>query len=102
MLRKLMEMQSKTPLVVLIAKPNQDLIGIPLAESKGKEIGRSSLRDDREVKILREEKEMSPLEPLPGGEKVKGWDFFAELHILGGEEDEGKIEAPYIVQPFLH
>ncbi|KAH0453966.1 hypothetical protein IEQ34_018290 [Dendrobium chrysotoxum] len=32
-----MEMQSKTPLVVPIANPNQDLIGIPLVESKREE-----------------------------------------------------------------
>ncbi|KAH0461292.1 hypothetical protein IEQ34_008867 [Dendrobium chrysotoxum] len=34
-----MEMQSKTPLTIPIANPNQDLVGIPLAKSKGKEIG---------------------------------------------------------------
>ncbi|KAH0459762.1 hypothetical protein IEQ34_012576 [Dendrobium chrysotoxum] len=39
MVRKLMEMRPKTPPTVPIANPNQDLIGIPLAESKGKEIG---------------------------------------------------------------
>ncbi|KAL0913627.1 hypothetical protein M5K25_017105 [Dendrobium thyrsiflorum] len=38
MMRKLMEMQSKYPLAVLIANPNQILTGIPLAESKGKGI----------------------------------------------------------------
>ncbi|KAH0461164.1 hypothetical protein IEQ34_008739 [Dendrobium chrysotoxum] len=39
MLKKLIEMQSKTPPAVPIANPNHDLIGIPLAKSKGKEIG---------------------------------------------------------------
>ncbi|KAH0454581.1 hypothetical protein IEQ34_016505 [Dendrobium chrysotoxum] len=38
MIRKLMEMQSKTPLAVLIANSNQDLTGIPLVESKENEI----------------------------------------------------------------
>ncbi|KAH0457679.1 hypothetical protein IEQ34_012994 [Dendrobium chrysotoxum] len=33
-------MRSKIPPTIPIASPNQDLIGIPLAESKGKEIGR--------------------------------------------------------------
>ncbi|KAH0458652.1 hypothetical protein IEQ34_011466 [Dendrobium chrysotoxum] len=37
-MRKLMEMQSKTPQGVPIANLNQDLIGIPMAKSKGKEI----------------------------------------------------------------
>ncbi|KAH0455521.1 hypothetical protein IEQ34_015553 [Dendrobium chrysotoxum] len=41
MLRKLMEIQSETPLAVPIAKPNQDLTEIPLAKFKGKEIERS-------------------------------------------------------------
>ncbi|KAH0468957.1 hypothetical protein IEQ34_002189 [Dendrobium chrysotoxum] len=40
MMRKLMEMRSKTPPTVPIVNPNQNLIRIPLAESKGKEIGR--------------------------------------------------------------
>ncbi|KAH0437039.1 hypothetical protein IEQ34_026302 [Dendrobium chrysotoxum] len=40
MMRKLMEMRSKIPPTVPIANPNQDLIGIPLAESKRNEIGR--------------------------------------------------------------
>ncbi|KAH0465138.1 hypothetical protein IEQ34_005241 [Dendrobium chrysotoxum] len=39
MMRKLIEMQSKTPLTVPIANPNQDLIRIPLVESKGKKSG---------------------------------------------------------------
>ncbi|KAL0924919.1 hypothetical protein M5K25_005779 [Dendrobium thyrsiflorum] len=38
MLRRLFEMQTKTSLVVPMPNPNQDLIEIPLAESKGKEI----------------------------------------------------------------
>ncbi|KAH0451569.1 hypothetical protein IEQ34_018868 [Dendrobium chrysotoxum] len=38
MLRRLLEMQTKTSRVVPMANPNQDLIGIPLAESKRKEI----------------------------------------------------------------
>ncbi|KAL0913626.1 hypothetical protein M5K25_017104 [Dendrobium thyrsiflorum] len=41
MMRKLMEKQSKNPLAVLIANPNQVLTGIPLAESKGKGIGQN-------------------------------------------------------------
>ncbi|KAH0470131.1 hypothetical protein IEQ34_001689 [Dendrobium chrysotoxum] len=40
MMRKLMEMRSKIPPTVPIANPNQDLIGIPLAESKRNEIRR--------------------------------------------------------------
>ncbi|KAH0453436.1 hypothetical protein IEQ34_017760 [Dendrobium chrysotoxum] len=40
MMRKLMEMQSKTPSIIPIANPNQNLIRIPLAKSKGKEVGR--------------------------------------------------------------
>ncbi|KAH0465658.1 hypothetical protein IEQ34_005761 [Dendrobium chrysotoxum] len=39
MLRRILEMKTNTSLVVPMANPNQDLIGIPLAESKGKEIG---------------------------------------------------------------
>ncbi|KAL0928511.1 hypothetical protein M5K25_000395 [Dendrobium thyrsiflorum] len=39
MLRRLLEMQTKTSLVVPMANLNQDLTGIPLAESKGREIG---------------------------------------------------------------
>ncbi|KAH0466043.1 hypothetical protein IEQ34_006146 [Dendrobium chrysotoxum] len=39
MMRKLMEMRSKIPPTVLITNPNQNLIRIPLAKSKGKEIG---------------------------------------------------------------
>ncbi|KAL0914744.1 hypothetical protein M5K25_015120 [Dendrobium thyrsiflorum] len=38
MMRKLMEMQSKTPLAISIANHNQDLTEIPFVESKGKEI----------------------------------------------------------------
>ncbi|KAH0467521.1 hypothetical protein IEQ34_004759 [Dendrobium chrysotoxum] len=38
MMRKLMEMQSKTPLAVPITNPNQDLIEIPFVEFKRKEI----------------------------------------------------------------
>ncbi|KAH0458993.1 hypothetical protein IEQ34_011807 [Dendrobium chrysotoxum] len=38
MMRKLMEMQSKTLLAILIANPNKYLIEIPLAKSKEKEI----------------------------------------------------------------
>ncbi|KAI0497768.1 hypothetical protein KFK09_021003 [Dendrobium nobile] len=40
MMKKLMDMQSKIPPTVPIANLNQDLIGIPLAESKRKEIER--------------------------------------------------------------
>ncbi|KAL0916122.1 hypothetical protein M5K25_013606 [Dendrobium thyrsiflorum] len=38
MIRKLIEMKSKTPLMVLIANPNPELTRIPLAKSKRKEI----------------------------------------------------------------
>ncbi|KAH0455581.1 hypothetical protein IEQ34_015613 [Dendrobium chrysotoxum] len=38
MMRKLLEMQSKTPPTVPMANPNQELIRIPLVESKRKEI----------------------------------------------------------------
>ncbi|KAH0466339.1 hypothetical protein IEQ34_006442 [Dendrobium chrysotoxum] len=38
MTTKLIEMQSKTPLEVLMANPNHKLSEIPLAQSKGKEI----------------------------------------------------------------
>ncbi|KAL0917228.1 hypothetical protein M5K25_012277 [Dendrobium thyrsiflorum] len=40
MIKKLMEMQSKAPPAVPIANPQHDLTGVPLAESKGKEIER--------------------------------------------------------------
>ncbi|KAH0454516.1 hypothetical protein IEQ34_016440 [Dendrobium chrysotoxum] len=39
MMRKLLEIQSKTPPAVPMANPNQDLNRIPLAELKGKKIG---------------------------------------------------------------
>ncbi|KAH0459130.1 hypothetical protein IEQ34_011944 [Dendrobium chrysotoxum] len=45
-IRKLLDMQSKTPPAVLMANLNQDLTGIPLAESKGKEIGREEFNDE--------------------------------------------------------
>ncbi|PKU66750.1 hypothetical protein MA16_Dca014169 [Dendrobium catenatum] len=38
MLRRLLEMQTNTSLAFPMANPNQDLIGIHSAESKGKEI----------------------------------------------------------------
>ncbi|KAH0453936.1 hypothetical protein IEQ34_018260 [Dendrobium chrysotoxum] len=38
MMRKLIEIQSKTPPAVSSANPHHDLIEIPLAESKGKKI----------------------------------------------------------------
>ncbi|KAH0458464.1 hypothetical protein IEQ34_013779 [Dendrobium chrysotoxum] len=47
MMRKLMEIRSKSPLMVPIANPNQDLIGNPLAESQGKEIGREEFDKKR-------------------------------------------------------
>ncbi|KAL0905641.1 hypothetical protein M5K25_024077 [Dendrobium thyrsiflorum] len=53
MLRKLMEMQFETLPTVPIVKPNQDLTGILLDESKGKEIGRSSIREDREIMLFK-------------------------------------------------
>ncbi|PKU75715.1 hypothetical protein MA16_Dca015595 [Dendrobium catenatum] len=40
MARKHMEMLSKTPPTAPIANPNQDLIGILLAKSKGKKVER--------------------------------------------------------------
>ncbi|KAL0924362.1 hypothetical protein M5K25_005179 [Dendrobium thyrsiflorum] len=40
MMRKLVEMRFKIPPTAPIANPNQYLIGIPLTESKRKEIGR--------------------------------------------------------------
>ncbi|KAH0466830.1 hypothetical protein IEQ34_004068 [Dendrobium chrysotoxum] len=43
MMKKLMEIRSKTPPTIPITNPNQDLIRIPLVESKGKEIGREEL-----------------------------------------------------------
>ncbi|KAH0466897.1 hypothetical protein IEQ34_004135 [Dendrobium chrysotoxum] len=46
MMRKLMEIQFKTPLAVPIANPNQDLTGIPLAESKRKEIKREEFDEE--------------------------------------------------------
>ncbi|KAL0922733.1 hypothetical protein M5K25_006746 [Dendrobium thyrsiflorum] len=79
MLRKLMEMQFKTPLTGPIAKPNQDLTKIPLAESKGREIRRSSMREDQKVKILAEEEEISPLDQLPRRGKGKRVKFLGEL-----------------------
>ncbi|KAH0460244.1 hypothetical protein IEQ34_010907 [Dendrobium chrysotoxum] len=45
MMRKLMEIQSKTQLAILITNPNQDLTGIPLAESKGKVIEQEEFDD---------------------------------------------------------
>ncbi|KAL0914033.1 hypothetical protein M5K25_017531 [Dendrobium thyrsiflorum] len=44
-MRNLMEMRSKTPPMVPIANPNQDLIHTPLAESKAKEIGREEFNE---------------------------------------------------------
>ncbi|KAH0460331.1 hypothetical protein IEQ34_010994 [Dendrobium chrysotoxum] len=46
MIMKLLEMQSKTSLVVQMANSNQDLTKIPLAESKGKEIGRDEFNEE--------------------------------------------------------
>ncbi|KAL0923703.1 hypothetical protein M5K25_007770 [Dendrobium thyrsiflorum] len=46
MMRKLMEMQSKTPLAVSIVNLNQDLTEIPLAKSKGNEIGQKELDEE--------------------------------------------------------
>ncbi|KAH0470102.1 hypothetical protein IEQ34_001660 [Dendrobium chrysotoxum] len=46
MMRKHLEMQSKTPLVVPMANPNQDLTGIPLTESKRKEIGQEEFNEE--------------------------------------------------------
>ncbi|KAL0903410.1 hypothetical protein M5K25_027789 [Dendrobium thyrsiflorum] len=46
MMRMLIEMQSKTPPTVLIVNPNNDLIRIYLAESKGKEIRREEFEED--------------------------------------------------------
>ncbi|KAH0434366.1 hypothetical protein IEQ34_026840 [Dendrobium chrysotoxum] len=39
MIKKLMEMQSKAPTAAPIANPQHNLTGVPLTESKGKEIG---------------------------------------------------------------
>ncbi|KAH0464267.1 hypothetical protein IEQ34_007053 [Dendrobium chrysotoxum] len=46
MKRKLVEMQSKISPMVPIANHKQDLIEIPLAESKGKEIGREEFDEE--------------------------------------------------------
>ncbi|KAL0922121.1 hypothetical protein M5K25_006083 [Dendrobium thyrsiflorum] len=46
MIRKLVEIQSKTPPTVPITNPNQDLNGIPLAESKRKEIERKEFGEN--------------------------------------------------------
>ncbi|KAH0465382.1 hypothetical protein IEQ34_005485 [Dendrobium chrysotoxum] len=46
MMRKLVKMQSKNPLAVSIANPNQDLTEIPLAKSKGNEIGRKEFDEE--------------------------------------------------------
>ncbi|KAH0465216.1 hypothetical protein IEQ34_005319 [Dendrobium chrysotoxum] len=46
MMKKLIEMKSKTPLVVLMANPNHNLIEIPLAEFKGKEIGLEEFEEE--------------------------------------------------------
>ncbi|KAH0467550.1 hypothetical protein IEQ34_002657 [Dendrobium chrysotoxum] len=62
MLRQLMKMQSKTPPVVPITSPNQDLIEIFLAESKGKEIERK--RFDKESFV---HQEPPPRAPIKGG-----------------------------------
>ncbi|KAH0450591.1 hypothetical protein IEQ34_021283 [Dendrobium chrysotoxum] len=61
-LRKLMNMQSKTPPVVPITDPNQDLIGIPLAKSKGKEIGRKGFNEESFF-----HQEPPPRAPIKGG-----------------------------------
>ncbi|KAH0451642.1 hypothetical protein IEQ34_018941 [Dendrobium chrysotoxum] len=46
LMRKLMEMQSKTPLAIPITNPNQDLTRFPLAESKRKEIGQEEFDEE--------------------------------------------------------
>ncbi|KAH0461161.1 hypothetical protein IEQ34_008736 [Dendrobium chrysotoxum] len=45
MLRKLIEMQSKTPLTIPIANPHHDVTKIPLDESKEKEIGKEEFNE---------------------------------------------------------
>ncbi|KAH0457545.1 hypothetical protein IEQ34_012860 [Dendrobium chrysotoxum] len=59
MMRKLIEMRSKTPPTVPIAIPNQDLIGIPLVETKGKEIGREEF--DEESSLHQEPPPRAPI-----------------------------------------
>ncbi|KAH0457875.1 hypothetical protein IEQ34_013190 [Dendrobium chrysotoxum] len=62
MMRKLMEKRSKTPLTVPITNPNQDLTWIPLAKSKGKEIGRKGFDEESFV-----DQEPPPKAPIKGG-----------------------------------
>ncbi|KAH0460819.1 hypothetical protein IEQ34_008394 [Dendrobium chrysotoxum] len=73
MMRKLMEMQSKTPLAVPIANPNQDLTKIPLIKSKGKEIGRKEF----------DEESFFHQEPPPRA-MIKGRSGFSERGQQGG------------------
>ncbi|KAH0463750.1 hypothetical protein IEQ34_006536 [Dendrobium chrysotoxum] len=65
MMRKLMEMQSKTPQAVPISNPNQDLTVIPMAKSKGKEIGREEF--DKESFYHQEPPPRAPIRDSYGG-----------------------------------
>ncbi|KAL0911587.1 hypothetical protein M5K25_019741 [Dendrobium thyrsiflorum] len=62
MMRKLLEMQSKTSPVVPKTNSNQDLTRIPTAESKGKKIGR---KGSDEKSFFHQEP--SPRAPIKGG-----------------------------------
>ncbi|KAL0909416.1 hypothetical protein M5K25_020286 [Dendrobium thyrsiflorum] len=70
-----------------------------LAESKGREIRRSSMREDWKVEILGEEDEISPLDQLPRRGKDEGVGFLGELQNVEGVKDGEKIEASDMILP---
>ncbi|KAH0455679.1 hypothetical protein IEQ34_015711 [Dendrobium chrysotoxum] len=83
MMRKLMEMQSKTPLAIPIANPNQNLTEIPLAKSKGKDIEREEFNEESFF-----QKEPPPRATIRGGSK------FLDGRIARREVSGGGVRWP--------
>ncbi|KAL0918887.1 hypothetical protein M5K25_010934 [Dendrobium thyrsiflorum] len=103
MIKKLMEMQFKAPQAIPIANPQRDLTGVPLAESKGKEIEREEFN---EASFFHQEP--PPGAPRRGGlgfpdEKIVGREFYGGIYGGSGRETDygrpfGQGEASH---PFL-
>ncbi|KAL0915264.1 hypothetical protein M5K25_015667 [Dendrobium thyrsiflorum] len=79
MIKKFMEMQSKAPSAIQIAKPQHDLTRVPLTESKGKEIG---WEEFGEVSFFHQE-------PSPGAPRRGGFGFPNE----GARRIESDLQA---------
>ncbi|KAH0467767.1 hypothetical protein IEQ34_002800 [Dendrobium chrysotoxum] len=90
MMRKLIEIQSKTPPAVPIANPHHDLTGILLAESKWKDIGREEFDEESSF-----HQKSPPRAPIRGGIRVLDGGITGREFYGGGGRVTNHYERPF-------